>query len=333
MDFGQIVTAAWRIAWRQRGLWVLALFAGNASGTCSSGASSGSGVPNTGADGSDAFSQTLTQAQIDQVQAALQQYSGQAIAIGLGVALVVLLIYIPCWLLSVRCKGAMIVAGAEAAAGAPIPLGIAWRRGGPAFGRLCGLDLVLFAAWLVVIGVIVAFAVASVMSQPLQRFQWLPFLFGLLGVFALVGIVASVLSLIVAFAQRAIVLEEAGPIEGLRSGYRLLRRNLGNSVILWLIALALSIGGGIALIIGVIVAAIPALIVGGILSFILNLAGLEGIPALIIIVILVLFAAILVGGAALNSFLWHFWTVAYLRLTGAWPPAPEMPAATAAEPV
>jgi hypothetical protein len=332
MDFGQIVTAAWHIAWRQRGLWVLALFAGNASGTCNSPISS-SGMPNTGAEGSDAFSQTLTQTQIDQLQAAVQQYSGQAIAIGLGIALVLLLIYIPFWLLSVRCKGAIIVAGAEAAAGAPVSLGIAWRRGGPAFGRLFGLDLVLLAAWLVVIAVIVGFAAASILGQPLQRIQWLPWVFGLLGVFSLVGIVASVLGLIIAYAQRAIVLEDAGPIEGLRAGYQLLRRNLGNSVILWLIALALSIGGGIALVIGVLVAAIPALLVGGIVSFMLNLAGLEGIPALIIIVGLGLFAAILVGGAALNSFLWHFWTVAYLRLTGAWPPAPEVPAASAAEPV
>ena len=190
----------------------------------------------------------------------------------------------------------------------------------------------LIAVGLVVTGTIIGFAVASVAGQ--QRVQWLSVLFGLFGVLALVAIVASVLSVIVAFAQRAIVLEEAGPIEGLKAGYGLVRRNLGTSVVLWLIALALSIGGGIALVIGLIVAAIPALIVGGILGLIVNAVGGPGFGVGVAIVVVFLFVAALIGGAGLSSFQWHFWTVGYLRLTGAWPPpVPEPPAASAAEAV
>ena len=188
--------------------------------------------------------------------------------------IVYLVIFIPFWLLSIRCKSAIILAGAEAAAGLPVSRGAAWRSGGPAFGRLFRLELLLIAIGLVVTGTIIGGAVASVAGQ--QRVQWLPVLFGLFGVLALVAIVASVLGVIVAYAQRAIVLEQAGPIEGLKAGYGLVRRNLGNSVVLWLIALALSIGGGIALVIGLIVAAIPALIVGGILGLIVNAVGGPG---------------------------------------------------------
>jgi hypothetical protein len=327
MDFGQIISASWRIAWRERGLWVLALFAGSASGTCSGGGGGGSSLPSGG--GEDAFSQ----AQIDELMSVVQQYLGQAIAVMIVVGIVFLIVYIPFWLLSIRCKGALIAAGAQAAGGAPVSLGSAWRDGGPAFGRLFKLELLLTAVGLVVLGLVVGFALASVAGQPLERVQWLPLVLGLFGVLALVGIVASVLGVIVAYAQRTIVLEGAGPIEGLKSGYRLLRANLGNSVILWLIALALGIGGGIALIIGLLVAAIPALIVGGIAAFVVNAVDGPGIGVLIGIVAVVLFVAVLAGGAALNSLLWHFWTVAYLRLTGVWPPVPEPPAASALEAV
>jgi hypothetical protein len=91
-------------------------------------------------------------------------------------------------------------------------------------------------------------------------------------------------------------------------------------VILWLIGLAIGIGGGIALIVGLIVAAIPGLIVGGVLALIVNATGGPGAVPLFIATGMTVFVAALVGGAALNTLLWHLWTVSYLRL--ARPPAP-----------
>src|SRR5205814_996850 len=98
--------------------------------------------------------------------------------------------------------------------------------------------------------------------------------------------------------------------------------------ILWLISAALGIGGGIVLVIGLLLSAIPGLIVGGILSIILNAAGAEGIPALIGVVVLVVLVAGFVGGAILNTFLWNYWTLGYLRLTR----PPVVVAAPAPEP-
>jgi hypothetical protein len=332
MDFGQIVTSAWNLTWRQRGLWVLALFAGSASGTCNSGGGSFNPVVPNNANGSNGFGETLSQTQIDQAVRSIQEYLPQIVGALIGIAIVGLFILIPFWLLSIACKAALIFGGAEAAAGRPVPLGKSWRDGST-FRRMLSLELLLFVLGAVVFGTIAAFAAVSLTSQPLLSGAWLSYLFGLLGVVALVGIVASVLGVIVAYAQRAIVLEAAGAIESLRMGYNLVRRNLGNSVILWLIALALSIGGGIALVFGLIVVAIPAVIAGGILALLVNAVGGSGIWALVVVCIIVLFVAALVGGAALNSFLWHFWTVAYLRLTGAWPPAPVPPPESALEPV
>jgi hypothetical protein len=300
-----VIGAAWKITWRERQLWIIGLFAGSASGTCTTGFNSS--VPSNQ---DFNFGPGLSQADLETALAALRG----AVPLLIGLSVVLLVIYLAFWLLSVVCRGAVISGGAEAASGTHVPLGRAWSSGTRAFGRLFGLDLLWLVAWLIVLGVVVLFALSAVRGQALEGINWLSFAIGLGSVLALLGIIASLLSVVIAYAQRAIVLDGAGPIEGLGAGFGLARRQFGTSVILWLISLVLSIGGGIALLIGLLILAIPAAIVGGILSIIINAAGGSGIPALIVTVGLVLIVGVLVGAAALNTFLWHFWTLGYLRL-------------------
>jgi hypothetical protein len=319
VDFGQLLGGAWQITWRERQLWIVGFFAGSASGTCTTGFNSS--VPSN-----QDFSipPGLSRADLDQLQATLRE----ALPLLIGLSVVLLVIYVAFWLLSVACRGAVISGGAEAASGAHVSLGQAWRSGTRAFGRLFGLDLLWLVAWLIVLGLVGLYALSVVRGQAVESINWLSVLIGLGSVLALLGIIASVLSVVIAYAQRSIVLDGAGPIDGLSAGFGIARRELGSSVILWLVSLVLSIGGGIALVIGLLIAALPAALVGGLLSIIINAAGGSGIPALIVTVAVVLIVGLLVGAAALNTFLWHFWTLGYLRLARPAPVAGPAPPAS-----
>jgi hypothetical protein len=113
-------------------------------------------------------------------------------------------------------------------------------------------------------------------------------------------------SIVVTFAQRAIAVEDLGPVGALGAGLRLLRGHLGESLLAWLIALALGFGAG------------PAVFVlGGVGVGVWAVAGLSA-PTVGYGVLagLVLLAALLVVVGVANTFLWNYWTLAYLRLTG-----------------
>ncbi|HEY3063462.1 MAG TPA: hypothetical protein VGL99_31205 [Chloroflexota bacterium] len=311
MDYGQLISTAWRMTWRYRGLWLVGLFAGSASG--SGGTFFNSGGPPGGTEGLGDTMPGMSSSQLREVLAQLPQVLPVVIAVGV----IVLVIYLAFWLLSVACQSAVIAGGREAAAGANVTLGRAWSSGMRSFGRLAALDLLWLVLWLVIVVIIAAYAISVLASG---GGAGLSVLFGLFSLIALLGIIASVLSVVIAFAQRAIVLDGRGPIDGLSSGFSIARAHLGVSVILWLVGLALSIGGGIALVIGLIIAAIPGLIVGGVLALIVNATGGPGAVPFFIMIGLTVLVAALVGGAALNTLLWHFWTVSYLRLTR--PPEP-----------
>jgi hypothetical protein len=106
----------------------------------------------------------------------------------------------------------------------------------------------------------------------------------------------------------------------------MIRARLGATLLTWLIGLALSIGGGIGLFLGVLVLALPALLIGAILGFLASLGGVPFLPVMFTVLGVLAFIGLMVGAAALHTYLWHYWTLAYLRL------APAEPALAPAEP-
>jgi len=124
-------------------------------------------------------------------------------------------------------------------------------------------------------------------------------------------------SIIVAFAQRAIAVEDVGAIASLRSGWRILRAHLGTSILLWLIGLLLGVGGTIVVIVALVV--LGAIVLG--ISVALVAAAGASLWAAVPFVLVGL-AALWVVAAIVNTFFWHYWTIAYLRLTGQAEPQP-----------
>jgi hypothetical protein len=169
-------------------------------------------------------------------------------AVGLGLMLVLLV-------LSFIAQGGMAQATADLATGHPSSLRSAWRAGVHLFWRYIGLWLLFAATAIAIAAVVAAAAVAAFAFQApglgigiaaiaaaivIVSFvaivlrvtrtttapRWLValgamlFTLPLLTVLVLVGLV---LSIVVVFAQRAIVVENVGPIDALQSGWRLAR--------------------------------------------------------------------------------------------------------------
>ena len=111
---------------------------------------------------------------------------------------------------------------------------------------------------------------------------------------------------------REVVLRREGVTGSIGSGYHLFRRNLGKSLLLLVIQIAISIRAGVALLIatlllGLLLAA-PALIL---FAADLDAAGIvAGIVAG-----LILLPLLLVASGALGAFNHSYWTLAHLRLT------------------
>ena len=346
MEFSELIGSAWRLTWARRELWWLGFFAGTASGSLGGVSTNFSG---TGG-GTDQQRQALAQAFGPQTTSQISSALAQALPIIEALAAIVLLVMVLLWLLSVACRAAIIAGAGQVvlAAGPPLeragaseaptepavpgsqgaetaepgtlrestwptglPAGLqgsAWQAGQRAFGRLLLLDLLVLLVWLLVVGGLLAGLVAAVRGQRLEDVDWLGLLGLYGGLFGLVSLVGSVLGIAIAYAQRAVVLEGRSAWAGLGRGLGLLRRRPWMSLAVWLLGLALQLGGGIAIAIGCFLVLIPVGIVVA-LTFVVN-QGAAGIG----LAVLVGGVAIVLAVAILQTFLWHYWTLAYLQL-------------------
>jgi hypothetical protein len=139
-------------------------------------------------------------------------------------------------------------------------------------------------------------------------------------------VVAAAVSLLRRLSWRACVLEGLGVTSAIRQGYAIVRDNLLDAGVTWLIAAGLRIGWAIStipiilalLIVGVTLGGALALLVGGLTGLAFEgatpwvVASVVGVPAFL----LVLAAPLACLGGLLEVFLSSTWTLTYRRLCG-----------------
>jgi hypothetical protein len=187
------------------------------------------------------------------------------------------------------------------------------------FWRYVGLWLSLAGAAIGVAALFALFAAAAVWIaqavEPGAERVLVPIAL-ILGVPMALALLAGsiVLSVVVAYAQRAIAVEDVGPLASLRSGWVLLRAHVRESALLWLINVALAIGAGLAA--GLLILVLAAVLVG--IGMVLYAAVGIAAPTIGYAAIgcIALLAAFLLGVSIANTFFWSYWTLAYLRLSG-----------------
>jgi hypothetical protein len=308
MPYWELVTRSFKISWRHKYLWLLALFAGEAGGGFNFNYSSSS-PPGTNGKGN-----------VPDVGAVNQQISHWVAAnIGVIVAasVVILLIAIAFFVLAAVCEGAIVRAAAEHDAERPFGLGWAWRVGVATMGAMIRFRLLLIALALPLLAVFVLLVIGLLGAIGGQHGA-------LIAVVALVGflfILAAVAYLVVLFlldrlGTRALVLEQLGAVAALRRAYALLTKRLGRLLLVGLIAIAVAVVVGICLaIIGAIVV-VPAVV----LTVALYASGSSTWWLVIVLAVLILLPVLLVISAFLAAQSSTYWTLAFRRLEIERPP-------------
>ena len=251
MDHGALIQQAWRLTWRYRFLWVLGLFVPGATGSCSGGGGNASNIPDFDRPAGGA---TGLPSDLDRAGAQFGRWIEQNVGLIALVVLLIVLIALVLVVVSFIAQGGMARATAALAQGEPMTAGDAWRSGLGLFWRFVGLWLVQIGigiAFVLAIGVIVLIFVAlGAMTDGGGRAA-VVVLGVLLGLALLVALIPLLIaySIVLVYSQRAMAIEEVGPIDGLGHGVRLLRANFGASALTWLLMVGISIG--IAIVVGI----------------------------------------------------------------------------------
>lgn len=237
MDFGQVFGRAWEITWRWKMLWVLGFLAalGEGGGVPQSSYSFGGGE-------FDRFSYTPYW-QFDEVLAAITAAVFAIICIGIIIAIIV-------WVISVIARGGLIAAVQQIEVEGDSSFSRAWSVGARKFWTLFGLSvltvlpMIILAIILVVAGILWLVPVSSGVFESAEAAaissSVLLFLCG--GIFCCGGFLLSlVLGQIRIYGERAAIIEDANWIDAFSRGWQVIRENLGATIILWLIFLAIGI--------------------------------------------------------------------------------------------
>jgi hypothetical protein len=307
VQYWQVVTGSFAIAWRHKYLWLLAVFAGE-------GGESGfnySGPP----PGTSASQRIPNFAAIPQQ---LQSWLGQHVGLVVAVAVLLTLLAIALFVLGAVCEGALVRASAEHDADRPFGLAAAWRSGVATMWTIIRFRLLLLAlglpAFIIVIALVAGF-VAAILNHSVA----VAVSIGLIG--ALVLLAAIVYGIYLSFLDRlgtrAAVLERLGAMASVARGHRLLFARLGRVLLVWLLSIAVGFVVGVCAGIVLGVVSLPA-IGAGIAAY----SG--GSPVFWIVIVVsvpILLAAGLVVGGFASAQSSTYWTLAFRRLELDQPPA------------
>lgn len=232
MDFTPLLRIAWQTAWRHRGWWLLGLIGGGVVGPVS--------LPSFSLPSSR--QQQALQAQwqraMDLGQATALAWAREhlaLLAIWAGVSLALLILV---WYWSISVQGALSWTTIRLAAGQEVSRRQARRVGRRLFWRYFRLWLIPFALGVAVLAIEGGYVWRS-MSKPslASAFQSLTSLAGTPILF-LVGLISVPLGIWVALAKRVIVVEDVGAGAALGISAGLIRANLGQALLAWLIGFA-----------------------------------------------------------------------------------------------
>lgn len=307
MNYGDLIKDAFRITLRNRFLWFFGFFVGGAgSNFIGNVPSQASNLP------SDDFQSSGTGL------SAMQLGEGVLgnVALLVGIAILVLVIALVVIFMIIVSQGALAESVAALDQGEERRFGSAFRSGMANFWRVLGYYIVFFLVGLgllVVIGIPVALLIGGtfVATESVGARITVAVVVGILAFFTLI-VVFIILSIIGQYALREIVVSRVRVLSSVGGGYNLFRRNIGRSLLIWVIVLGLSIGIGIAFL-------LLAAIVGVVLflptiGFAVAGYSTAGIVAGVIAG-LILLPILLVAAGAVGTFSHAYWTLAYVRLT------------------
>jgi hypothetical protein len=308
MQYMDVVWRSFRISWRHKYLWLIALFSGEGAGAGGFNFNFPTGNAPTGTTGTPGSPQAPDFTAIqDQVTKFLTDYAGLiAILVVAWIALVVVF-----FILAAVCEGATVRASAEHDADRPWGLRMAWRAGRHTMWPMIRFRLLIFLLGLPIAVLAIGIVAASVIAFARDN-NGLGFGLVVLGVLLLLPVIvyAIYLYFLDRLGARALVLEQVGARDSIVRAHRLLFKRLGRTLLVWLLAIAVGFVVGILTACALAIVFVPLAIIGGLLVANNSSAIL---PLAVLAAVVVLPISLVIGGflSAQGS---TYWTLAYRRL-------------------
>lgn len=295
MDYLAIIKRAWHIAWHHKFLWLFGFFAAGISG-----ASFNFSWP------SNQTPYHLSESEISQFSQQIGDFFSKYWFVFVFLGLVFLLIFLVFFVLNIVSHGALISCVSKLNEGKLTDIKDGFGIGFSKFWKVFGLRLVfgilIFLALLVLVGPVVALFVLKMYGRSL-----------ILLIFALIIFLplAFIVSFVILYAIRFIVLKDLAVFESIKSGFNLLKDNILPSIVVFLILAAVSLAVGIAFFVIFLFVFIPLLLFVLLGAFLGGVVGglFVGVPAALL---LIFFSAI--TGAIYNTFSSSLWTLAFLEM-------------------
>jgi hypothetical protein len=306
MNYGDILSRAWRIIWKHKVLWIFGIFAG-----C--GQSSGSGGGNSGFSfsGGDENAPLPMRRFFFGIERFFENLQNWQITLIIVVFVLIILTLIVLALVLGTVGRIGIIQGTVKgkAEDARLSFGDLLRDGYPFFWRVLGLNVLLgIVFFFLILILLVPFTLITAVTFGIAILCLLPFICLLIPVGWLVTVVIEQ-------ANIAIVVEDLNIIEGLQRGWDVFKENLGVMIVMGLILL---IGGWIVgLVIGLPIAFLIAPAVIGVI------AGSEYAVSSGLMISAICFVGYLPVLIALSGILRAYigsaWTLTFLNLTSGSP--------------
>ena len=304
-NFGEILTRAWQIVWKNRVLWIFGILASCGRGGPSFNSSSSRG------DGGFGTPSDLPP-QMRQLMQIIQENLTTFIAITVAVVCIIWIVTI---FLSTIGKIGLIRGTSQLDGGAEgLIFGQLFSESTPYFWRMFGLSLLvglpIFVVIAALIAGLVAFAISASGSSDASGVGFLAILPVFIGCICLLVPVMFVIGMIARQAENAIVLEGMSVLPAISRGWDVFRKNLGPIIILAIILAVIGFAVGFIIAIPVFIVVLPAVI-----AFAAGEAQ-NWTPLAIAGVCICLYIPIslLLNGIAI-AYTESAWTLTYLRLT------------------
>lgn len=231
MDYGKLFRRSWDIVWQNKYLFILGFLA-----ALGAGGNGGSGVNYDIPSSSASTTQPFPSDFVEEVTGFWSQYSGLV----LGLVCFFVILGIVFWLIRLSAQGGLIEAVDRIEAGEKMSFGKAFSAGMSRLGSLAGLHILLNAPF-IVLGLLFAGIGSSFFVTAMRQGGEISEVMG--GTFAILlacgGLLACLLvplgiiiTIVLPFAQRGLMLQKLSVVDSIRHGWRVVRNNIGDILLL-----------------------------------------------------------------------------------------------------
>jgi len=305
LNYGKLVSTSWQLVKKHPFLWILGILGGYGGGGFGGGG--GGGDWSEFSESEDKLSSAKDMA--GEVLGATTDNVSRMIEIG-GITLLVfvlILFIILLWIISAIFRGGLIKSVTDLSKNKESNFKQAWADGMESWRPLFWLMALLVLVSLIgLLPFAVAFGLAMFETAILTA---IAIIFGILWLIVYAAVMIMI-SFVYPYAEREIVLEGKGVIEGAKGGYKFFRTHWKQALIVFLINIGLGLAYGMAMILVLLIVGLP------IFFIIMALAAFSPIAGIFIGVLvgIVVFVGLMVVQGFFGAFVSTIYTGTYLAL-------------------